>query len=63
MQNAWKMIEGFGRTHLMIPLDQSTVCGYIPNLNGEIAEITNISKTVTCEECLKFARGLRIPTA
>jgi hypothetical protein len=63
MQNTWKIIEGFGRTHLMIPQGKSTVCRYFPNLNGDVTEITNIRENVSCAECLKFARDLCIPTA
>lgn len=60
---AWKTIEGFGTVHLILPGTLSTVCHYRFNPNSETVVTSDLGKSLTCQNCRKFARVMHIPTA
>lgn len=57
----WTAFKINGEVHLAVPGTRETVCLDKSPRGGFV--INNISASVTCPDCLIFARTLHIPTA
>lgn len=59
----WKTVELFGLSHVFIPGTLHTVCFASINPNTMLATSLNLSRDITCDECLNTMRILNVPTA